>query len=180
VTKVVFEVAAPGFAVAPLVGDGTGLTAMVLDGSGAPVVLRYDDEGRAEVGRRPADVGNGAPYRIDALTPRGWRTGNVIAQAARGRIGERPTDFVIVVDEGSGAVTNVLDLGASGVEGCCAVVGWQSDSVLVRTSTELLLWRLSTGAVTHLAGNVAGTLSLAPNGCGWRVTIEGETASCVV
>jgi hypothetical protein len=125
-------------------------------------------------------VRGAAPYRITTVAPRGWRPGHLIAQAASGQVGDHPGDFVLVVDDRSGAVTNVLELAASGVKGCCAVLGWPgSDTVIVRTDTDVLLWQLTTGAVTQPTDNAPGSLSLGPSGCASKITIEGVTTSCM-
>jgi hypothetical protein len=165
-TEVIGEVAANGWDVAALVGDGTGLTTLAMAESEPPVIRHYDDPGRTELGHTALDLAGADPYHIRYLAPRGWRMGNLIAMAASGQVGNHPGDFVVVVYAQTGEVTNVLDLGDSGVKGCCTVMGWQnSDVVLVRTEDDLLFWRLSTGAVTQLADNVPGSISIAPHGC---------------
>jgi hypothetical protein len=178
-TEVIGEVAANGFDVAALVGDGTGLTTLAMPDSQPPVIRRYDDPGRTEFGHTTLDLVGADPYHISYLAPRSWRMGSLIATAASGQVDNRPGDFVMVVDAQTGAVTNVLDLGDPRVKGCCTVMGWQtSDVVLVRTEGDLLVWRLSTGLVTQLADNVPGSISVAPTGCGWRITIDGVTSAC--
>jgi len=144
-----------------------------------PVIRRYDDPGRTEFGHTTLDLVGADPYHISYLAPRSWRMGSLIATAASGQVDNRPGDFVMVVDAQTGAVTNVLDLGDPRLKGCCTVMGWQnSDVVLVRTEGDLLFWRLSTGLVTQLADNVPGWISVAPTGCGWRITIDGVTSAC--
>jgi hypothetical protein len=177
---VVGEVAVPGSEVAQLVSEDTGLVTMAARAGGPPVITRWDDEGRGELSRQSVNPATIGAYRIDALAPRGWRSGGRIAQAASGQAGNWPGDFVLVVDTGSGAITNVLDLRSSGVKGCCAVLGWQNpDTVVVRTTDDVLLWSPSTGRVTQAMDNHNGLISLAPNGCGWRITVDGSTAACI-
>ncbi len=178
-TDVLGEVAANGFDVAALVGEATGLTTLAMAESEPPVIRRYDDAGRIDRGQTAIDVAGADPYDIRFITPRAWRMGNLIAVAASGQVENHPGDFIVVVDAPTGAVTNVLDLGDRSVKACCTVMGWQnSDVVLVRTEDDLLFWRLSTGAVTQLSENVPGSISIAPTGCNWRITIDGIGSAC--
>jgi hypothetical protein len=130
-TRTAMPAAVAGSTVAPLVGGGSGLTALTLDGAGSLVLRGYDDAG-------------------------------------------------LVVDERMDRVTRILDLGAGRTPGCCAVLGWLDPfSVLVYTDRDgLLRWTLGTGAVTRLTLPWAGTVSIAPAGCDWWLTIGPATATC--
>jgi hypothetical protein len=176
---VVGQVGVTGWYVTPLVGAARGLTTMMLPDGEPMVVHRFDDEGRAAVSS--FEVVNAPSYRPSYLQPRGWRMGNLIAQAASGQVGNYPGDFVVVVDDRTESVTHVLDLGTGRNKGCCAVLGWtDNETVLIRTDQDgLLRWHLSTGQVTRLIPPAAGTLSVATMGCAYQVTIEGMTSGCV-
>ncbi len=179
---VVGPVAVSGWDVTPLVGAALGLTTMSIAESGAPLVVRrYDDEGRAEISNFEVDQASAAGYRVSYLAPRGWREGNLIAQAASGQVDNHPGDFVIVVDDRPEAVTHVLDLGDGRNKLCCAVVGWEgAETVLVRTDQDgVLRWHLPTGTVTRLTASAPGALSIAPMGCVQHVEIEGQGFGCV-
>jgi hypothetical protein len=177
---VVDPVAAPGAAVTPIVGDASGLTALTLAPPQGLTVRHYDDEGRAEVDHKAIDVSGVAPYRIETLTSRGWRYGELIVQAARGWNDRDTRDLLVVVDVGTGAVRHLLDVGSRDTDGCCGALGWQnSDVIVLRSKHDLLLWRLSTGEVTEVTDIRPGPLSLAPAGCGWKVTVEGATVTCM-
>ena len=175
--------AASAFDVTPLVGHGKGLTTMTLEPSEVDtlVVHRYDDEGRTEISHFTVDTTTAPAYRLNYLAPRGWRVDNRIAQVAGGQVGDRPGDFVIVVDERTEAITHVLDLGSGRNKGCCRVMGWRgTDHVLVQTDQDgLLQWQVSTGVVTRLFASAPGALSIAPTGCDFEVTIEGQTHACM-
>ena len=181
--RVIGPVAASAFDITPLVGRGRGLTTMTFGPSEVDtlVVHRYDDEGRTEISQFTVDTTTAPAYRLSYLAPRGWRFDNLIAQAASGQVGDRPGDFVIVVDERTKAITHVLDLGSGRNKGCCRVMGWRgTDHVLVYTEQDgLLLWQLSTGEVTRLFPHAPGALSIAPTGCEYEVKIEGKpTSAC--
>jgi hypothetical protein len=143
------------------------------------VVHRFDDEGHAATSS--FEVANAPSYRPSYLAPRGWRMGNLIAQAASGQVDDHPGDFILVVDDRTQSVTHVLDLGSGRNKNCCAVLGWESSEiVLVRTDQDgVLRWDLTSGAVTLLMPAAPGTLSIAPMGCGWTVRIEGGASSCI-
>jgi hypothetical protein len=177
-TRSVLPAAAPAGTVTPLVGGGSGLTSVTRDRSGGPPVLRwYDDAGLTEQGRRTVD----ALSRSTHLDARGWRYGNLIAHAAGGEVGSVRGDFVAVIDDRTGAVTHVLNLGAGGGPDCCAVVGWGGKSTVhVYTARAgLLAWELTSGAVTRLMPPAAGLLSVAPLGCDWTIRVPSGAASCV-
>ncbi len=176
---VVGQVAVSGWYVTPLVGEARGLTTMMLPAGEQMVVHRFDDEGHAAVSS--FEVANAPSYRPKYLQPRGWRMGNRIAQAASGQVGNHPGDFVVVVDDRTESVTHVLDLGTGRNKGCCTVLGWENtETVLVRTDQDgLLRWHLPTGRVSRLSPPAAGTLSIAPTGCGWTITVEGSTSGCM-
>ena len=182
-TRSAVAAAAIGTTVTPLVGEGSGLTTLTVAGSGAePPVLRfYDDAGLAEQSHRTVNASSAAPYRIAFLSPRGWRYGNLVAQAASGQIGSTYGDFVAVIDDHTGDITHVLDLGGGRNKGCCSVVGWLNGTdVLVYTDqTGLLRWQLTTSIVTRLTDPAAGPISVAPTGCGFTITIAGVTSGCI-
>jgi hypothetical protein len=175
-TRSVTPAAANGATVTALVGGASGLTTLTVSGAGTPpLVLRlYDDGGLVERSHRTIDTDTAAPYRIAELRPRGWRDGNLIAQAASGPTGE----FVAVIDDRTSDITHVLDLNGGGGG---RVLGWMnSDVVLVHTDRDgLLKWQLTTGTVTRLTNPTTGSLSIAPAGCDWTVTIADVTASCI-
>jgi len=51
--------------------------------------------------------------------------------------------------------------------------------VLVHSQRDgLLRWDLATGSVTRLSRPGAGTVSVAPGGCDWSITIDHVTAAC--
>jgi hypothetical protein len=181
--RVIGPAVVSAFDVTPLVGNALELTTMTLGPSELDplVVRRYDDEGRTELSQFTVDVTSAPTYRLSHLAPRGWRMGNLIAQAGGGQIDNHPGDFVIVVDDRTESITHVLDLGSGRNKGCCAVVGWEnSESVLVRTGQDgLLRWHLPTGAVSRLTAYAPGAVSVAPMGCSYRVTIEGATYGCM-
>ena len=172
-TREVLPASADGFAVTPLVGGGSGLTTLSLAGSGdeAPLLQFYDDGGLSRRGQRYVNAATSVPYRFSYLMPRGWRYGNLIAQAAGGQTGSQPGEFVVVVNQ-SGDITHVLDPGPGRNKGCCAVLGWSghADAVLVHTDQEgLLQWTLSTGVVTRLTDQLPGAVSLPMMGCEFQV-----------
>jgi hypothetical protein len=174
---VIGSVAVPGADITTLVGNGTGLTTMTRSPTGLLVVTQYDDEGRSP---KTDSLFSPASLRVDTLAPRGWRSGNLIAQAASGRIGDRSADFALILDTEDGRVTHLLDLGTAAAPGCCSVLGWMgTDKVIVRTANDIVLWYLADGRVTRLATNAPGPLSIAPTGCDWRITIAGATAACI-
>src|SRR5262249_40042183 len=124
-------------------------------------------------------------YKINYLAPRAWRQGGQIAQAALGQVatrsGSEPDNFVVVLDESTGSVSHLLDLGwQDRNKGCCRGLGWiGTDTVIVSTDQEgVLAWRLSTGEVTRALPLTFGVLSIAPEGCDWTVTVEGVSAAC--
>ncbi len=175
--------AARGTDVAALVGGGSGLATLTVPGPGRdPLVRFYDDGGLAEEGQRSVDMGSAAPYQISDLSPRGWRYGNLIAQAAGGRDGSAHANFVAVIDDQAGTVTHILDLGTGRAKGCCSVLGWAgSDDVLVYADEHGLLdWNLSTRAVTRLTEPAPGGISVASGGCDYSIKIAGITYGCVV
>jgi hypothetical protein len=184
VAGTVVSAAADGRTVTPLVGGGSGLTTVTMDGSagGYPVVRSYDDGGLVE--RSHLTVGMGAPthYRIADLALRGWRMHDSIAQVASGPAdGPARGTFLVVINVSTGKVTHLLDLGPGRTAGCCAVLGWANgDDVLVRTDREgLLKWHLPDGSVTLLADRPTDSvISIAPTGCDWRLTISGVTTVC--
>ncbi|MBB5874574.1 hypothetical protein F4553_008008 [Allocatelliglobosispora scoriae] len=187
-TRSVVRAAVAGQRVTPLVGGGSGLTALIPADTGAEPLelLAYDDGGLARTGTVPVDSRTLGAYRISYLSPRGWRYGDLVAFAANGQLstanGSGPRDFVAVLDARTGAFTQVLDLGERDRnKGCCAVYGWQnSNEVLVYTQQEgLLAWDLSTGRVVRLVDPALGLVSVAPMGCDWHLTIGGVSADCI-
>jgi hypothetical protein len=168
-----------GWQVAALVGGGGGLTTLSVGDSGrqSPLVRWYDDGGLAQTEQRFI----ASPATISTLSPRGWRYGDLIAQAGSGHIDGGPVDFVVVADAKQGIVARILDLGPGRNKGCCATLGWRNpSSVLVYTEQEgLLTWDVSNGKILRLVPPAPGALSIATMGCDWTVTIEGRTASCV-
>jgi hypothetical protein len=170
-TRSVIPAAVNGASVTPLVGNASGLTTLTVSGTDQPVLRLYDDGGLVERSHHTINTDTAAPYRIAELSPRGWRDGNLIAQAASGPTG----GFVAVIDDRTLDVTHVLDLNGG------RVLGWMnSDVVLVQTGRDgLLKWQLTTGTVTRLTNPTTGSLSIAPAGCDWTVTIADITASCI-
>ncbi len=182
-TRSAVPVAADGFAVTPLVGEGSGLTTLTVADSGTePPVLRfYDDAGLVEQSHRAVNASSAAPYRIAYLGPRGWRYGNLVAQAASGQTADSTYGhFVAIIDDQTGDITHVLDLSGGRNKGCCTVLGWMNGTdVLVYTDQNgLLRWQLTTGTVTRLTEPAAGPISVAPTGCGFTITIAGVTSGC--
>jgi hypothetical protein len=173
-TREVLPAAADGFTVTPLIGGGSGLTTLSLANPGdeAPLLRFYDDGGLSWRSQRYLNAASAAPYRISYLNPRGWRYGNLIAQGAGGQAGSQPGEFVVVVNDQSGDITHVLDLGPGRNKGCCAVLGWSEGdgAVLVHTDREgLLQWRLATGEVTRLTDRLPGAVSLPLMGCEFQI-----------
>ena len=145
------------------------------------VVHRYDDEGRTEISQSTVDTSTAPAYRLSYLAPRGWRFDSRIAQAASGQVGDRPGDFVIVVDERTKEITHVLDLGGGRNKGCCRVMGWRGAEQCPgpHRAGRIASWQLSTGDVTRLFAYAPGALSIAPTGCEYEVKIEGNTYVCM-
>ncbi|MEU6203413.1 hypothetical protein ABZ814_07480 [Micromonospora musae] len=102
--------------------------------------------------------------RVNEFYGRGWQRGNEIAQAAWITTGGMDgLEGVAVLDAGTGAVTRLLDLGRDRWKGCCEVLGWDGDTVLLRHDPGgLLRWRPTTGEVTGVVRDLYGELSLAP------------------
>jgi hypothetical protein len=179
-TRTVVKAKAQGGAVTPLVGGASGLTTLTDSRTNGPTMLQvYDDGGLVERGSRPVDGHAAGPYQFGFLIGRGWRYGNLIAQAAASRPDSDVGDFVAVVDDRTDGVTHVLDIGARRDRGCCTAVGWSGgDDVLVNDTEGLLRWHLPTGAVTRLSAPVRGIVSVAPTGCDWSITIDQVTSAC--
>jgi len=178
-TRTALPASTDGFTVTPMVGGGSGLTtlAFVDPGDAAPLLRFYDDGGLSWRSHRYVNIASAAPYRFSYLMPHGWRYGDLIAQAGGGQAGSVPGEFVVVIDDQTGDITQVLDLGPNRNKGCCAVVGWMNpDAVIIHTDQEgLLQWTLSTGTVTRLTDRLPGASSLPMNGCDWRIL----NAACV-
>jgi hypothetical protein len=183
-TRTRVEAAVPGYAVTPLVGGATGLTALTRgEGDGPPVLRRYDDAGLAERDSHVVDDTPARPYSLAILLGRGWRYGNLIAHTATARPGGASADVVAVIDDRTAVVTHVLALAGAKERfgrGCCTVVGWAGagDDVLIGGIEGLLRWRLSTGEVTRLSDPGFVIVSVAPMGCDWTITVNRVTASC--
>ncbi len=174
-----------GWDVAPLVGGSSGMTTLTLPGQGdePPVIGYYDDPGTVRHGHRTVDAASAGPYRMSDLYPRAWRHGDSIAAAGSGQVGSRPGDFVFVIDDRSGTVTHVLDLGTGQDrnKGCCRVLRMDGpQNVLISSDQDGVLdWDLTTGTVTRRTALRGGPLSLEPTGCDWTITVGGVTSSCI-
>jgi hypothetical protein len=178
------QAAAKGYDVTPLVGGASFLTSLHLPDAGAPPVLGfYDDPGLTHMVDRVVDAGRAAPYRIDYLMPRGWRSAHRIAQAPGGAAGPQYGEFVLIIDDRTAAVSRILDLGPLHTKGCCSVLGWiGADTVLIHSGRDgLLRWELTTGGVARLSrpsSPAPTTVSVAPNGCDWSIKVDGITSAC--
>ncbi|SIQ57952.1 hypothetical protein [Micromonospora avicenniae] len=119
---------------------------------------------RTDRGSRPLDF-RALPTgdRVNEFYGRGWQRGDQIAQAGWISTGGMDgLEGVAVVDATTGVVTRLLDLGRDRSKGCCGVLGWDGDAVLLRHDPGgLLRWRPATGEVTGVARDLKGEISLA-------------------
>jgi hypothetical protein len=183
-TRSVVPAAAPGAAVAPLVGDDSGLTTVSLTGSAgnqSPMVTFYDDGGLVRQFDTVVDARSVSPYHFAELNGRGWRRGTLIAQAASGPRDGTVVDFVAVFDGPGAVATHLLDLGPGRRAGCCAALGWSGpDHVLVYLEPNGVLdWDLTNGDVHRRSGPLTGTVSIALYGCDYTIRVQGITSGCV-
>ena len=149
-----------GHSVTPPAGPSVPITTLDGDQNNGPLMLGFPESGTSQ----RVDTLSARPYQFNALVPRGWRYGNLVAQSAMGHDGKGPADVVFVVNARTGVIRWLLDLGGGRNKGCCPVVGWHGPSeVLVRTEQEgLLVWNLTTGTVSRLAAPISGQMSLDP------------------
>ncbi|MER7440194.1 hypothetical protein [Micromonospora avicenniae] len=117
------------------------------------------DRGNQPLDFRALPAGN----RVNEFYGRAWQRGDQIAQA--GWIstgGMEGLEGVAVLNATTGVVTRLLDLGRDRSKGCCGVLGWDGDAVLLRHDPGgLLRWRPATGEVTGVARDLKGEISLA-------------------
>ncbi|MGC5018782.1 hypothetical protein [Micromonospora sp. DT47] len=113
--------------------------------------------------RRISSAALPRPFQVNEFYGRGWQRGGRIAQAAwitNGVIDG--AEGVAVLDARTGAVTQLLDLGRDNrSKGCCEVLGWDGDDVLLRLDGQLVRWRPETGEVTGVVRALAGMVALA-------------------
>ncbi|MEV4809623.1 hypothetical protein [Micromonospora avicenniae] len=119
---------------------------------------------RTDRGNRPLDFrALPAGNRVNEFYGRAWQRGDQIAQAGWISTGGKDgLEGVAVLNATTGVVTRLLDLGRDRWKGCCQVLGWEGDAVLLRQDPDgLLRWRPATGEVTGVARGLYGEISLA-------------------
>ncbi|MFD0785038.1 hypothetical protein ACFQZ8_14115, partial [Micromonospora azadirachtae] len=104
-----------------------------------------------------------AGNRVNEFYGRAWQRGDEIVQAGWISTGGMDgLEGVAVLDAATGVVTRLLDLGRDRWKGCCPVLGWDGDAVLLRNDPDgLLRWQPATGEVTGVARDLKGEVSLA-------------------
>ncbi|MEV6374136.1 hypothetical protein [Micromonospora musae] len=132
--------------------DGVTLTRWTRSADGT-------DRGDRPLDLRALPTGNS----VNEFYGRGWQRGDEIARAAWITTGIMDgAEGVAVLDARTGVVTRLLDLGRDRSKGCCEVLGWDGDAVLLRYDPGgLLRWRPATGEITGVVRDLYGKLSLA-------------------